>query len=116
MTSIVRSTIAALTDAGLPAEWHPTGGGCFAIRVQHDTLDISIADREDIYDINDLDSDEALSGFWATATDKEGEPVGPIDETGTFFFTPSHETGNAAAVATDIPELVAAVVAIAKEA
>lgn len=71
VVSAVQKVIAGLQAAGVPAEWHNTGGGCMAISVgwgpetedSFHMYEILITDKWDPFGQGDYVSDENVSGF-----------------------------------------------------
>lgn len=104
--SAVQSLIEALMSEGVDAEWHNTGGGCYAIRIPfgiseshpYGTAEILVTDREDVFTVNDYVSDDEVSGFFARAyaLEPDGANIDDDDSEGWLYCT--HDEAGAVAL------------------
>lgn len=72
----IQSLIAALRDAGVPAEFWHTGGGCYAIGAEIPGGAELLITGEDVFQCDDLTSDANVNGEWYVQTCFVDEPDG----------------------------------------
>jgi hypothetical protein len=95
--SAVQSLIEALSNEGIAAEWHNTGGGCYAIRIPfgvseshpYGSAEILVTDREDVFTAHDYAHDDHLWGFFARAyrLESDGATIDDDDSEGWLYCT-----------------------------
>lgn len=105
----VKSLLTALTEAGVPAIFGNTGGGCHAIIIDAPNGgEVLITDSEDVFSDGDLTSDEDVSGFYVTINGPDGAPSTLAEADAAHVYAsptdaPDYTLGS------DIPAVVAAV-------
>ena len=87
MSSTIQTLIAALSEAGIAAEWGNTGGGCMNVDMPlPDGGWLAVSDYEGPFTERDLVSDDDVSGFCVMRYDADGSPVEPHGHVGEYHF------------------------------